>query len=312
VSRAFRFVLRAREKLYQTGILKTMRLKHPVISVGNLTVGGTGKTPLVIALAEALRNRGLQPVILSRGYGRISRGVMVVRREKGHWKEWGDEPLLMKERLGNIPVLVGASRYEAGTLAEEAQLGNIFVLDDGFQHRRLYRDVDIVTIDPVEWADGEFLLPTGCWREPKTSLARAHAACVQEVPGVAVPPLPVPSFVVRTELQGIYKEGRPFASEMLHDRSVVAFAGIAKPDRFFSALESIGIYPVKKVRFRDHHSYTSHEIDELGGEMLITTEKDAMRLRTVTQRPYCYLRISANIPDFDGLMSLILARLPNS
>src|SRR5262245_10256144 len=106
-----------------------MRLKHPVVSVGNLTVGGTGKTPLVIALAERLRDHGFRPVILSRGYGRAGRGVLVVRREKTNWKEWGDEPVLMKERLRDIPIVVGVDRYEAGTLAEDAQLGNLFLLD---------------------------------------------------------------------------------------------------------------------------------------------------------------------------------------
>jgi tetraacyldisaccharide 4'-kinase len=311
VSRVFGLLLQARAKLYKARILKTRRLQHPVISVGNLTVGGTGKTPLVIALAGALRDRGFHPVILSRGYGRASRGVLVVRRERVNWKEWGDEPLLMKERLGDIPVLVGANRYEAGTLAEEAQLGNLFLLDDGFQHCQLHRDVDLVTIDPVEWAAGELLLPSGPWREPKAAIARAHAACVQEHPGARVPDLPIPEYVIRTEIDGIYQNGAPRSAEEFRNRPVVAFAGIAKPERFFSALESIGIHPVKCVRFRDHHSYTPDDIRSLGSDLLITTEKDAMRLHTVTDRPYSYLRISAKIPNFDGLMSLILSRLPN-
>jgi tetraacyldisaccharide 4'-kinase len=168
-------VLLARERLYTSGILPTLRLRHPVVSVGNLTLGGTGKTPLVIALAEGFRNRGFRPVILSRGYGRLSRGVMIVGSESDNWEQWGDEPLLMKRRLGNVPVVVGANRHEAGRIAEEKQLGDVFLLDDGFQHRKLHRDFDIVTIDPVEWAAGELLLPSGSWREPKTALARAHA-----------------------------------------------------------------------------------------------------------------------------------------
>src|SRR5215470_9836576 len=99
MSRAFRFVLQARERLYESGILTTLRLNHPVISVGNLTLGGTGKTPLVIALAEGLRNRGFRPAILSRGYGRISRGVQIVGLSGSSWEQWGDEPLLMRQRL---------------------------------------------------------------------------------------------------------------------------------------------------------------------------------------------------------------------
>jgi tetraacyldisaccharide 4'-kinase len=312
VSSAFRFVLQAREKLYETGILTTMRLNHPVVSVGNLTLGGTGKTPLVIALAEGLRNHGFHPVILSRGYGRISRGVLVVGSHDSGWEQWGDEPLLMKQRLGNVPVVVGANRYAAGMLAERKQFGNVFILDDGFQHRRLHRDVDIVTVDPVEWAAGEVLLPAGRWREPKAAIGRAHAACVQDIAGAISPHLPIPSFMVRTEIQGIYRDDSPVPTDHFKNRAVVAFAGIAKPERFFSALESIGIHPKERRRFRDHYCYSARDIENLGGEMLITTEKDAVRLRTVTDRPYSYLRISAKIPDFEGLMTLILSRLPKS
>jgi tetraacyldisaccharide 4'-kinase len=309
VSKAFRFVLLARERLYESGILTTLRLNHPVISVGNLTLGGTGKTPLVIAVAEGLRSRAYRPVILSRGYGRLNRGVLQVGLQGSSWEQWGDEPLLIRQRLGNVPVVVGANRYEAGRVAEEKRLGNIFLLDDGFQHRRLHRDFDIVTIDPVEWAAGEMLLPTGPWREPKTAIARANAACVQQVKGVDVPDLPIPTFRVRTQIEGVFQGDAPMPADSFKNRAVVAFAGIAKPERFFNALETLGIHPIKCVRFRDHHSYSAREIENLGGEMLITTEKDAVRLQTVTDRPYSHLRISAKIPDFDRLMSLILSRV---
>ena len=309
MSGAFRILIQAREKLYDTGILPTLHLHHPVISVGNLTVGGTGKTPLVIALAEGFRGRGFRPVILSRGYGRTSRNVLVVG---SNWEESGDEPFLMKCRLGDVPVVVGADRYEAGLQAEKRELGNIFILDDGFQHRRLYRDVDIVSIDPAEWARGESLLPGGPWREPKSSVARAHAACIQEVDGVPAPSLTVPAFMVRNEIAGLYMGNMTIAAESLSGSAVVAFAGIAKPERFFAALESMGIRPAKCIRFRDHHHYSRREIEKLGGDVLVTTEKDAVRLKTVTNRPYCYLRISAKIADFDALMSLIMSRLPKS
>lgn len=297
MSRAFRFLVQARSKLYESGILPTRRLNHPVISVGNLTVGGTGKTPLVIAIAEGVRDLGFRPVILSRGYGRTSRGVIIAGSD---WEQCGDEPMLMKKRLGNVPVVVGADRYEAGRLAEQKQLGDIFLLDDGFQHRQLHRDLDLVTIDPVEWAAGETLLPAGRWREPKSALLRAHAACVQEVAGVATPELPIQSFVIRTEIDGVYP------AQDLTNRKVLAFAGIAKPDRFFDALQSIGIRPSECVRFADHHHYSAREIDKLGGDILITTEKDAIRLQGLTPRPYAYLRISAKIPDLEGLMTLVL------
>ena len=308
MSSAFRFLIQAREKLYDAGILSTLKLNHPVISVGNLTVGGTGKTPLVIALAEAFREKGFRPVILSRGYGRKSRGIII---DGSSWKDTGDEPLLMKRRLGNVHVVVGADRYEAGLTAEKNQLGNLFILDDGFQHRRLHRDVDILAIDPVEWAAGETLLPTGNWREPKSAAMRAHLACVQEVPGTAAPSLSIPMFTVRNEVEGIYSANRRVEAESLKNSAVVAFAGIAKPERFFSTLESIGIHPVRCVSFRDHHEYSKREIDDLGGDTLITTEKDAMRLEGLTTRTCCHVRISAKIADFERLFSLVTGRLPN-
>jgi len=306
VSTAFRFLLQAREKLYTSGILNTLRLHHPVISVGNLTVGGTGKTPLVIALAEGLRDRGFRPVILSRGYRRTSREILVVGSS---WEEAGDEPFLIKRRLGNVPVVVGADRYRAGLHAESKQLGDVFVLDDGFQHRRLHRDVDIVTIDPIEWAAGEALLPTGPWREPKSAVERAHVACVQEVPGIASPVLPIPVFTVKTETHGLYKEDAPVSPDEFKGRSVVAFAGISKPERFFAAVKLLGIHPARCVGFRDHHRYSPREIKQLGGDVLITTEKDAVRLAGINAADFLYLRISANIPDFERLMSIILNRL---
>ena len=306
MSRAFRLLVQARAKLYESGILPARHLHHPVISVGNLTVGGTGKTPLVIALAEGLRGRGFRPVILSRGYGRTSRGVVVAGSD---WEQCGDEPMLMKQRLKDVPVVVGTDRYQAGLYAEEKQLGDVFLLDDGFQHRQLHRNVDIVTIDPAEWAAGETLLPAGPWREPKAAIARAHAACVQDVPGTAMPELPIPGFRVQTEIEGIYHNGVLVPPVKLHRHAIVAFAGIAKPERFFAAVESIGLRPVEQVRFSDHHHYSSREIEKLPGGILVTTEKDAVRLQSLSSRPFCSLRISAKIPDFDDLMRLVLNKV---
>ena len=150
-------------------------------------MGGNGKTPIVIALAEAFREKGFRPVVLSRGYGRTSRGILLAGSK---WEEAGDEPLLMKRRLVDVPVVVGADRYEAGLFAENKNLGNIFILDDGFQHRRLHRDVDIVAIDPLEWSAGEMFLPPGRWRvgtdpiSPRSRVRaddRTHLECKQKL-----------------------------------------------------------------------------------------------------------------------------------
>jgi tetraacyldisaccharide 4'-kinase len=317
MSRAFRFLLDTRERMYQAGLLRTMRLSHPVVSVGNLTLGGTGKTPLVIALAERFRNDGFRPVILSRGYKRTSKGIVIVSRGEGpivKWQESGDEPFLIARRIHGASVVVGADRYQAGKLAERENLGDLFILDDGFQHRGLFRNVDLVAVDPIEWAGEDKLLPSGRWREPKNAIQRAHAACVQEKAGTVTPLLPIPTFFVKTSVDGIYKGCDRIDPDSLARRSVVAFAGIAKPGRFFEAIESLGIPLSRRIEFRDHHAYTPQDIAGIAGtgagenETLITTEKDSVRLEGTGIRHFLHLRISATISEFDRLMELIQSR----
>ena len=313
MSRTFGLILKTREKLYRSGVFRTLKLGHPVISVGNLTLGGTGKTPFVIALAERLRDDGFRPVVLSRGYKRTTTDVRIVSRGEGPiigWDEAGDEPFLIARRVHGIAVVVGANRYEAGRLAEREGLGNIFILDDGFQHRRLARDFDLIAIDPVEWAAGEELLPTGPWREPKTAIERAHAACIQEDARTPFPSLPIPTFRVATQIDGIYQGVQPLSLDQMRGRPVVAFAGIAKPERFFATLEGLGIEISERVRFRDHHLYTNRDLDTLTAGARITTEKDAVRLEGAGFGEVAHVRISLKIPEFDRLIELIHNRLP--
>jgi len=308
--------LQTREKLYKSGVIPTNRLHHPVVSIGNLTLGGTGKTPLVIALANRLRNEGLRPVVLSRGYRRTTKGCLIVSRGDGPivtWQESGDEPFLIARRARRVSVVVGADRFEAGRLAEQNDLGNIFLLDDGFQHRGLFRNVDIVTVDPVEWSEDEKLLPRGRWREPKSGIERAHAVCIQSRTGAAVPEFHMPTFQVNTAIEGIFENDRQIELESLRGRPVVAFAGIAKPERFFNSVEDLGIPISRRIQFRDHHEYNARDVAEIATgaecEPRITTEKDAVRLEDTSLSNFLHLRISANIPEFDRLMELIHSRL---
>jgi tetraacyldisaccharide 4'-kinase len=300
MSQAFRLALRVRDRLYRSGLLRTYRLDHPVISIGNLTLGGTGKTPLAIFLAEKLAQRGFRPVILSRGYRRRTRGTLVVSRGEGPlvgWRDAGDEPYLMAKRLaGKAAVVVGESRHLAGVAAQVERLGDVFLLDDGFQHRQLHRDVDIVTIDPDEWLKGELLLPRGRWREPKSAVERAHAACVQ---GDAELQLPIPQFRVAMQLE--------LMPENWEGQSVTAFAGIAKPERFFAALEASGVRLDYRVPFPDHHAFTQKDLARLPGEVRITTEKDAVKLEGRTG--FVVARASAAVANFSRLEQLILERI---
>jgi tetraacyldisaccharide 4'-kinase len=311
VTAPFRLAVQIRDRLYRSGILRAHRLDHAVISIGNLTVGGTGKTPLTILLAETFHGQSYKPVILTRGYRRKSKGTVVVSRGEGplvSWQDAGDEPYLMARRLaGKAALVVGESRYSAGVVAQQEGLGDLFLLDDGFQHRQLHRDVDIVTVDPAEWLGAETLLPLGRWREPKSAIARAHAACVQDVPGVPPLPLPIPQFKVTNVVSGIYFRGEEIRVNDLQGKSITAFAGIAKPERFFKTLEGLGLQLDQRVSFPDHHRFTDADLRGLHGDVRITTEKDAVRLED--RGDFFTLRVSANIAELEGLKTLIRKRI---
>lgn len=307
MSRVFGAAVALRAKLYDSGVLPIRRLDHPVISVGNLTTGGTGKTPLVIELARRLRDAGHRPVILSRGYRRRSRGVVVVSRGRGPEVDWsvsGDEPQLMSIRLPDVAVVVGNDRYAAGRRAEQEGLGDLFLLDDAFQHRKLHRDVDLVAIDPDEWTGPDTLLPAGRWREPRSAIRRAHAACVQRGPGNRDEAVdaPVPVFDVETVVDGFVRDGELYPVGHLAGRRAVAFAGIAKPERFFRTLEGLGVELAQRRTFPDHHSFGKKDLEGFGAQTQITTEKDAVRLGPGA---FYFLRISANIRRFNELHALI-------
>ena len=312
MSRVFGKLVETRGKLYDRGLLTVHRLHHPVISVGNLTVGGTGKTPLVIELASRFLDLGYRPVVLSRGYGRRSRGVVVVSRGRGpevDWLESGDEPQLIARRLPSVPVVVGERRYQAGLSAEHEELGDLFLLDDGFQHRSLHRDVDIVSVDPVEWNQEDKVLPAGPWRELRTAIERGHAACVQSVPGSPEINLPIPSFETATLVEGLIRDGHTLKIDEWTGGPVAAFAGIAKPDRFFNLLEASGIEVTIRRSFRDHHRFSKTDLEDFENLPTITTEKDAVRLPDMG---FFALRISARIHHFEKLQDLILERIAES
>jgi tetraacyldisaccharide 4'-kinase len=261
----------ARNTLYERRWLRSHSLLGPVISVGNLSTGGSGKTPFVILLGELLKARGIRFDVLSRGYGRKTRGVLLVD-PAGLPQEFGDEPLLISRKL-QVPVIVGEDRYAAGRFAE-ARFGPQFhLLDDGFQHRRLARDFDIVLVTPDDARDR--LLPAGRLREPLQSLQRADAVALTG--GASSESFPVADETVWRVRRGIVPQNVP-------PRPVV-FCGIARPQNFLLQLRTAGIDPVAEAFFRDHHAYSEKDIRDLlqlarssaaGG--FVTTEKDAVNL----------------------------------
>jgi tetraacyldisaccharide 4'-kinase len=261
----------ARNALYSRSLMKPKRLQGPTISVGNLSIGGSGKTPFVLLLGELLKARAIKFDVLTRGYGRQSKGVMEVD-PGGSAVDFGDEPLLIARKLG-VRVVLGEDRYQAGLFSEQKYGPQIHLLDDGFQHRALARDFDIVLVTAEDARDK--LLPAGRLREPLSSLLRADAIVLTS--GAAAEGFPVHGKQVWRVRRGIRPENVP-------DRPV-AFCGIARPKGFFLQLQKAGIDVTSEALYRDHHAYTEKDIRELlslkqnseaGG--FVTTEKDAINL----------------------------------
>jgi tetraacyldisaccharide 4'-kinase len=269
----------ARNLAYDTGLFSA-RLQGPVVSVGNISVGGTGKTPFIIYLGELLKERGIKFDVLSRGYGRASKGVRVVDAA-GSPGEFGDEPLLIARKLG-VPVVVGESRYHAGLVAEQRFGPQLHLLDDGFQHRQLHRDLDIVLLGEGDLEDK--LLPAGRLREPVSALARADVIITAE--GKSLERLRSHDAIVlwlRRMIQ--VGESAPGVS--------IAFCGIARPHGFFAGLRAAGTNVVGERTFRDHHAYSAADVEELqrmrassGAQGFITTEKDEVNLAPVAAGLY--------------------------
>ena len=264
-------VVAVRNALYDRGHLRARRLQGPVVSVGNLSAGGSGKTPFVLLLGELLKSHGIKFDVLSRGYGRETKGVLLVD-PGGLPQQFGDEPLLIARKL-KVPVVVGEDRYDAGQFAEARFGPQLHILDDGFQHRALARDVDLVLVTPQDSTDR--LLPAGRLREPLASLRRADAVVLAS--GAAAESFPMEGKPTWRIKRGIVPESVP-----VHP---VVFCGIARPQNFILQLRAANIEPAAQAFYRDHHAYTEKDIRELlelrqrseaGG--FVTTEKDAVNL----------------------------------
>jgi tetraacyldisaccharide 4'-kinase len=293
-----------RNRLYDRRALRIRRLARPVVSVGNLSVGGSGKTPLVMALGELLKTRGIDFDVLSRGYGRRSREVAVVG-PAGTPEQFGDEPLLMARKL-EVPVVVGADRYAAGLLAERRFPAKLHLLDDAFQHRRLHRDFDIVLL-PASDQTGT-LLPGGRLREPLSSLGRADAVVFEIGEGEAV--TAAAGFQIWRMKRNVYLEAIP--------KKTIAFCGIARPHQFFGMLQDLGMELADAISFRDHHRYSEADIDRLlqakaraGVEAFVTTEKDAVNLQGLAVRlqPLHIAQLRLTLEEPEQILGTMLGTL---
>lgn len=303
----FGVIVSVRKYLYQTGWLKSNRLGVPVIVVGNINVGGTGKTPLVIWLAEQLELAGLRPGIISRGYGGVVKSVVEVKAASLP-EDVGDEPVLIALRTG-LPVFVGANRVVAGqSLLQAYPECNVVISDDGLQHYRLQRDVEIVVVDGVKGLGNGCLLPAGPLREPKSRLntvdvlvsngsVRHHALAEKNL------------IEMRLESTSFYQlsnsEVKAEASAFLNKRTK-AIAGIGNPERFFLQLRSMGLIFESKA-YDDHYAYQPADFENDSAEALIMTEKDAVKCRQFAKPNFWVLPVNAVIEN--GLLDIILKKL---
>lgn len=297
-------VVALRLKFYEWGIFSVRSLPCKVISVGNLTLGGTGKTPFVALLAEWLKARGIPPAILSRGYGGTFRGPfdVVTDGEKllMDAQQAGDEPFLLAKQMKGIPVIVGKNRFQSGRWAIERFPSEVLILDDGYQHLSLHRDVNLLLLNDSSPFGNGYLLPRGILREPISQIKRADAIVltksglsdninkIKEL--LEERKLKIPIFRAAYEPCGVKRlgEGNIWPPKFLEGKKVLAFAGLADPQSFKDLIRQMGVQVLSMEVFADHHRYTPNDWSRLHGkakaiqaEGLVTTEKDEVKIESL-------------------------------
>ncbi len=318
----------ARSLFYSLGLLKTKTLPCPVISVGNITVGGTGKTPLVMALAKGLTDRGIAVAILSRGYKRTKTSEPVVSDGKSLLlspEASGDEPFLMAQVCRGSPVLVGKDRFTNGRVALQQFGVKGLLLDDGYQHLPLHRDLDILLIDAHMGFGDRHLLPRGILREPLSHLRRAHLFLLTKVDDLETSrPLERKVREIHPGAQVFHSDYRPMSLvdpkgnqeelRSLKGKKILALSGIANPDSFSSLLRKCEMEVVSEAIFPDHHSYTPKDLSTVneksrGVDWIVTTEKDMLKLRAlgIEDLPIRSLRIEMKIWEEEVFFKRIIS-----
>jgi tetraacyldisaccharide 4'-kinase len=316
-----------RRRWYAADPARRRRLERPVISVGNLRVGGSGKTPIVAHIARLLLEQGERPAVLTRGYARriVSAGATVVSDGTSilaGLDEAGDEPLLLARELPGVAVVVGADRYLSGRLAETRLGTTVHILDDGFQHFELARDTDLLLVEEDDLTDRP--LPAGRLRESITAASNADAALVlagypsaAERIGRAFGVAPV--FRVTRALGAPHMIAGDRDSVVVPSGSrVFTVAGIARPERFFADVTSVGWEIVGSLTFRDHHRFTRRDVERIAAgaksssaAIVLTTEKDAVRLAVceLGELPVASVPLHVGVEPADAFRDWLVARL---
>ena len=326
-----------RNWFFEIGLLQSQSIGVPVISVGNLSAGGVGKTPFVELLARKLSAKGRKVAVVSRGYGRSTTGTVVVSDGDNviaEAPESGDEPSQIAAKLKGTIVLVDEQRVRGARYAVEKLGASVIVLDDGFQHRYIRRDADIVILSAMEALNPGMLLPAGNRREPIASLQRASLIAVSRCENVgqfdeAVKSLrrwtDKPAIGLSTRVSAFRRASTRFSVDLggLKGKLVVAFSGIGNPESFEKTLQALGILLKNYAVFSDHHVYKENELRELeeecrkaGADFLVTTEKDVARLDLknkvhasfLEQTPLYYVEIEQCILRGEAVLNELLER----
>jgi tetraacyldisaccharide 4'-kinase len=331
----FKLGVAFRLALYKAGYVKPKRAGAFTISVGNLTVGGTGKTPLVEYIVRLLLAEGYRPSVISRGYGRRSRTDFVLvsdgARVQATAREAGDEPLLLARRLPGAVIAVGARRHLVARHLDERFRPDVHVLDDAFQHLALERDLNLLLIDARDPFGGEDVLPLGRLREPLSEVARASAIIVTRADHPFDLPLlearlrelagPIPIFYSYHEIVELFSPstGEAFPPQRLYGRMIGAFCAVGDPQLFQSDLAHYRARIVYFRAFRDHHWYTQRDLARVfreaaaaGAEFLVTTEKDWVRVESLPLPrvlPLYVARLEARFEDADAFRNFLLRPL---
>ncbi len=290
VSLLFRLLVALRHALYRSGILSSHKLPVPVIVIGNISVGGTGKTPLTLALAQQLIHRGWHPLVISRGYGGAAQQPQLVNANSDA-QQVGDEPLLMARR-NLCPVWIGKNRAATAQIALQAHPQcDVALCDDGLQHYRLQRDVEVAVVDGARGFGNGFMLPAGPLREPVSRLRTVDAVVVND--GKTL----IDQYAMRLSgeiFHNLLDPSKTVRANYFDATNNHAVAGIGHPQRYFQHLHTLGISFTPHA-FPDHHPYLETDLAFVGCEAILLTEKDAVKCAAFADARYWVLRVDAEI-----------------
>jgi tetraacyldisaccharide 4'-kinase len=318
----------SRKFLYKIKLVKSKALNAKVISVGNLTTGGTGKTTVVLYLAEQLKEKGKKVAILTRGYKRKNKTFAWLSGEEieeKNWEDFGDEPLLLAQKLKTVPVLVQKNRYQSGAFALKNFNSEYLLLDDGFQHWQLKRDLDILVIDCSSDLIQEKIFPLGNLREPISNLKRANLIILnQNTPGEVEktkesikflnPKAPIITTIYEVDSVSEWPSGQRLNLENLKGKKAISFCGIGNPGSFASSLKELDFEVIESIEFSDHYIYSEKDLKkiekrsiQLEADFAITTEKDEVRLLKIKIKFPIYilkikLKIVENIEELEKVL----------